>query len=431
MFRTRKSNQPLAASSTFEAARGARARLATCLLVACALIGLSACSLYEHFLDQGSENRGDPSPKQDPGVSSGFQGGNPPSQPGLADSSSWVLSPLDQLPVVGGESSEIIGIFTPLRPPAGGRNSGNKDTILVVAKSGNVLLMHIPSGHLYRLMQLPENISQVAFFPDSALLATVHQHIVEVYSLSSGRPLFSLDRLQTRLNSVAFHPNGRSLVLGASDGRVYRWKFGERPSTGGENEEYKVLERYYGHASVVSSVAPHPFGRIFFSGDWSGTLSAFLLFDRDLFLGEYDPDYFGGRYLSKITPRANAPRPDTVSIVKIAVGHTGKELYVALQDGRVELWEVRGFEKRAEGAIHKGLIYDMVTNADSTKIASAGRDGRVVVWSFVPNADPKLAPAAVVDYEVRSPMVSKLVFLEDGKLYAGSAGGQVFEVKRP
>ena len=407
--------------------------LGTSVLIS-ALVSLCACSLDEHIFRQDRENRGDSKPIQDQAVSHEIQGISSseagPSQ-GQAAISSWRLPQLEQLPVIGETSSEVVGVFTPLRPPTDEDATGNRDTILVVTRSGEVLLFHVPTGQKYRLLKLPDNLSQVAFFRDSALLAVAHQQVVEIWSLSQARVLYTLNRLNTRINSLDFHPQGQSLVIGASDGRVYRWNFFAQEATASAGEEYKILERYYGHSSVVSAVALHPYGRIFFSGDWAGTLSAFLIFDKDLFLGEYDPDLFGGRYLSKSTPRANAPRPDTVSIVKILVSHTGKELYVAMQDGRVELWDVRGFEKRAEGLMHKGLIYDLVISPQGGKLASAGRDGRVLQWSFVASPDPKLPPTAVIDFEVRTPMVSRLVFLDDDRLMAGNAIGQMFEVKRP
>src|SRR5690606_29308945 len=107
------------------------------------------------------------------------------------------------------------------------------------------------------------------------------------------------------------------------------------------------LERYLGHATVVSSIAYHPFGRVFFSGDWRGRLNAWLTYDSDPHEGRYDENIFGGLLFSEQARRAKAKRSGDKSIERLLVSSDGEFLFVATETGSLELWRVRGFRQLA------------------------------------------------------------------------------------
>lgn len=64
----------------------------------------------------------------------------------------------------------------------------------------------------------------VAFSPDSSLLASSNedQKIVRLWDVSSGKQIMTLDLLNN-VNVVAFSPDGRYLIAGCDDGRIYVW----------------------------------------------------------------------------------------------------------------------------------------------------------------------------------------------------------------
>jgi hypothetical protein len=198
---------------------------------------------------------------------------------------------------------------------------------------------------------------------------------VEWLPLTAPEDRVTLEQFETRISAAVIQARTEAVILGGTDSRVYRWL----PSKGTVKSS---IERYIGAASVISAVAAHPKGRVFFSGDWSGGLNAWLPYDADVFEGRFDRNAFLGGLFSDQTPRQRGVRSDTVAISSILVFPSGEHLLVVLQDGRIEWWQMRGFRKVGEVQSHKGLIYHAALDAAGRRVATAGRDGVGKVFSL-------------------------------------------------
>jgi WD40 repeat protein len=243
-----------------------------------------------------------------------------------------------------------------------------------------------------------------------------------IFSVADGSERFRLTKLQTKIMSLDFHPNGESLLLGGADSRVYRWRFRVDPNEVSKSERDKVLERYIGHAGVVGAVRYHPFGRVFFSGDWSGLLVAWLGYDEDPFSGRFDKDIFTGRYFTDKSVRVKGDRVAKDEITHILTSGDGEWLLVAGIAGKIELWRVRGFQQEAEVQAHSGVVYDIAFREDGKRAASVSRDGRIRIWEIKSDASP---PAFELLSDQSYPDVRKLSFLRGGELLAGDTVGNV------
>ncbi|MCO6431552.1 MAG: hypothetical protein J5J00_11885 [Deltaproteobacteria bacterium] len=282
-------------------------------------------------------------------------------------------------------------------------------------------------------------IYQTSFEPNATalhagagLLASARPELVEVYSIGEQRVLYSLNLLKSRVTSMDFAPCADSILIAGADGMVYRWRYALESIATTRSERERSLERYIAHASVVSSVAFHPFGRMFFSADWQGVVSAWRIYDADKFRGEYDVSLFEGGMFTEESQRAKSSRTAGEMVEQMAVSDDGQYLFVGLETGQIEVWQVRGFKGIGQVQAHKGSIRDLKSSPDGRRLASVGRDGFVRVWKL------EIKPSSVVGAneavlekikEFELPKVYEVAFLDAGRLAAGSLGGSVLEIE--
>jgi WD40 repeat protein len=140
-----------------------------------------------------------------------------------------------------------------------------------------------------------------------------------------------------------------------------------------------LFERYVGHGGVVSSVVFHPAGRVFFSGDWTGSLRAWLRYDEDDYRGRWDAVSVPGRFYTEIAVSASAARlPEAIEAV--TVSKDAESLLSATRDGKLQVWSVRGFANRGEVKAHEGEVRSIALDSSGTLAASGGRDGFIRLW---------------------------------------------------
>jgi WD40 repeat protein len=165
------------------------------------------------------------------------------------------------------------------------------------------------------------------------------------------------------------------------DNRIYRWRFLVSGAFLRTWDEEK-FEQYIGHGAVVSALAFHSFGRVFFSGDWNGDLFVWQTYDADEFGGAYDRNIFYSKFYTSVTPRLVQTRNVNDSVERIAVSPDGQWLAIGFATGNIELWMTRGMKWIAYSNLHDGGILGLEFFADSQHLVSLGRDGRVVKWKI-------------------------------------------------
>lgn len=303
--------------------------------------------------------------------------------------------------------------------------------ILSVAKDGRALIWDRSrwrNGELVEARLLFDRqapITAAAAFPEQALVATAAADGIQL--TRGGAPWKTLSKLKARIWSLAFEPNGNSLIIGGSDGLVYRWNYTFSPSS--SRDEEKELERYVGHSGSVTSVVYHPQGRLFFSGDWQGILSAWLQYGSDAYGGNYDENLFGRRFFGEASTRRNASRNNRESIEHITISPDGRLMAVGCNNGGVELVSVRGFNSVAWVAgAHKGMVLDLAFSADGKTLFSLGRDDSVKRWTISPaEEEGKYQLVANATAAVSLPRV--LVPDSRDRALVGTAEGKILEPK--
>ena len=312
-------------------------------------------------------------------------------------------------------------------------STGRQDRALSVNARGETLQWNVAADTFEKLFRITNRIDKVAFSPRAQMLAVSQGRVVSVFSIPEKKKLYSMDRVRGKVTSLGFQPNGEGLIIGAADGNLYRWKFLQESQTTVLDEKAKSFERYTGHSSVVSSVAMHPGGRVIFSGDWSGNLRAWKAYDADPVKAKYEENLFGPKFFADKALFVEKKSSSDDGIERIRVSEDGEFLFVALHSGALELWEVRGFVRRAVVAAHRGLIYDLAISQDGKRLATVGRDGFVRFWKVAEQGgdDRSISTAKVLSFskerETSLPPARTLAFEGDAVL-AGATDGRVFHI---
>lgn len=278
---------------------------------------------------------------------------------------------------------------------------------------------------------LPQSPDTVAICNAAALLAVADPQGVRILHLPDLAPRVQLAALKTRVVSAEFSPECDSLLLGGGDGMVYRWKFASWSNSLGYEDREKLLERYIAHASAVSALAFHPFGRIFFSGDWDGVLNAWLRYDSDAFGGQYDENLSSGTFFtSGGVQRMRASRGSGDDLLHLRISGDGQYLILATQAGILELWKVRGFNRLCQVQAHQGLIYDARFLPDESGVVTLGRDEQVREWKITREPDPAGGPdkfSFALSRKRQQSALRQVLPLPDGRILAGTVDGAVVE----
>ena len=281
------------------------------------------------------------------------------------------------LPTVTAHSTQIEGLFSVQN------QAGLLEQLITVDSSGIIIGWDLRSSitRAYQILKIDTGFTSIAFHRGTLNLAVSYPGLVEVYNLNAKRRDYVLNRVKSRISSMDFDPSGQILLLGGTDGVIYSWSFKKEQENISLREKEKVLERYFGHASVVNAIQYHPFGRVFFSADWYGGISAWLTYQSDRHGGKFDQNIFEGREFSEESNRIKGDRRVTTIVEHMVISKDGEFIFLAAEDGKLELWQVRGFKLVAEIQAHKGTIYSIALSPDGKQIVTNGRDGKLKLWT--------------------------------------------------
>jgi WD40 repeat protein len=311
---------------------------------------------------------------------------------------------------------------------------GNSSLIVTVGKDKKVVMWDLPSGQGTLIRQLNEQPIVATLGAKRALVAFATDSGIFVECIQGCSKTFSFKQLKSRPSSLVFHKDDTSLVIGGLDGRVYRWRFMEEQESSTTEEREMMVERYFAHSAVVSTVAPHPAGRAFFSADWSGNLIGWSSYSADAFGGAFDKNLFRGRFYADIPNAIFASRLPDRGVCSMAISHNGERLALGLEDGNVEVWEVRGFTLAAKKLLHNGRVVSVDISGDGTRVVSAGKDTKVRVTELVDDPAHQINPYALPKLlqevsENPIPLADLVTFISPNQVVVTTKQGNLAEIR--
>ena len=328
-------------------------------------------------------------------------------------------------PSTKGHSGEVLALY-PVSSPS--------PAVLSVGVDGRVLGWDLTTGLGHEVTQLNSSPKVAAVGETKALIAWADGNGVTVACIVGCSQRRTFSRLKVRPTSLAFHDLDTTLLIGGTDGRIYRWRFMEEQDALSPEQLEKMVERYIGHQTVVSGVVGHAVGRAFFSADWDGALIGWLSYSADDHKGAYDRNPFKGRFYTDIPAAQVAARPHDRGISALTISKDGEYIGVGTEDGHIEIWRVKGFMLSARKHVHKGRVTAVALSHDGARIASVGKDSQVHVhtvesdptFTIVPTALPKVLQE-LSDHHI--PLAQIATFVTPARLAVSTKDGPLVEVK--
>jgi WD40 repeat protein len=254
--------------------------------------------------------------------------------------------------------------------------------------------------------QEADGVLGLAWNPDGTVLASAaaYGNKVRLWDGETGEELRALMGHQYVVTSVAFSPDGKTLVSGSRDHTVRVW----------DADSGEQLANLRGHLGQVAEVAFLPGGRI---------VSA----PADLTKEDGVKVWLPGAAQDVVPPA------ERLEVGGLAFSPDGKRLAGGCYnkgEGELRVWDVagRGTSDRPVPAwpAHKGRIYAVAFSPDGGRLASGGqdgKDGKVRVWDAA-------TFARVLDLDGPGRFIAVVAYSPDGRwLVAGGATAQGGELR--
>jgi WD40 repeat protein/tetratricopeptide (TPR) repeat protein len=238
------------------------------------------------------------------------------------------------------------------------RDKGTYNPAFAVVPNGQSAFWSPASGVGGRLIDLataqslgPVDAERAAFSRDGMRLAADRKSEVCITPDSAGKSVLShLPTGTNGVSSLAWHPDGRRLLVGGYDGSV-RFL---------DSESGQLLHSFSGHIGKVNTVEISPDGRLGLSASMDSSARMW--------------DLATGREVRTMRPKGAA------IVTSARFSPDGKTVLTSYADSTADLWDVATGRQVAGLRGHTAGISDAAFSADGRLIATAGAEGAVRLW---------------------------------------------------
>ena len=304
--------------------------------------------------------------------------------------------------------------------------SPDSRTLVTGSWRGELHLWDVVSGtHKAELLGHPSRISSVTFSPDGKTLASGGGDKLYLWDVETGGRKLSITGHTSGVYSIAFSPDGRTFASGYEE-QIFLWDTTTRTH---------AATLFVGDWTVNTSLAFNPDGRTLASQDGSlihlwdinnwthsatikgygQTISGYVRYRSIAF----SPD---GRFLARNTSNGallwyagrtykTALTGHADDVTSIAFSYDSRTLASGSVDTTVRLWDVNTDENKATFAGHTDSVMSVAFSPDGSLLASGSDDNTIILWD-VDTGEPKTTFVAHTDG------VNDVAFSPDGKTLA-------------
>jgi WD40 repeat protein len=244
--------------------------------------------------------------------------------------------------------------------------SADGKKIAAGGQEGDVLVADLPGAHVRRLKPrdptVSEQVVDVALSEDSSMLAVAIQNGQVLLDRTSaarlGNPLPNNSRQPPFALDLAISPDGKTLAAGRTDGTIVLWDVKSRKLAG---------RPFHAPGNEVRSLAFSPDGSLLVSASAETAVRIWDV-DRRSVSGE--------------------PLQGRERLISVRFSPDGRLVAAGTENGAVVLFDVASRQPLGlplEG--HTGSVFSVAFATGGTRLASAGADGRVLLWDVQPWAD--------------------------------------------
>ena len=269
----------------------------------------------------------------------------------------------------------------------------------------------------------------VAWSPDGELLASAAENVIRLWEAQSGREIRAFEGHHSRVTSVCFSPDGKSLASGSNDKTIRLWHV----------DSGREIRAFSGHQREVNSVCFSPDGKNLASGSDDETvrlwhvdshweIRAFSGHQREVNSVCFSPD---GKSL------ASGSRDTTVrlwqidsgrevrafsghhrEVTSVAFSPDGKSLAGGSDDNTIRLWRVDSGRQSGAFFGHRDTVRSVAFSPDGKNLASGSDDCTVRLWQMG-------SVREIRAFSRHQGQVTSVAFSPDGKSLASSSGNTV------
>lgn len=201
------------------------------------------------------------------------------------------------------------------------------------------------------------NVTSVAFSPDGkTVVSGSEDNTLKLWNVATGKELRTLSGHSSVVSSVAFSPDGKTVLSGSRDNTLKLWDV----VTG------KELRSFRGHINEITSVAYSPNGKTVLSGSAGRLLKLW--------------DVTTGKELRSFYGHTNA-------VTSVTYAPDGKTVLSGSWDSSLRLWDVQSGKELRSFRGHKNSVESVAYAPDGKTVLSGSVDGTLKLWDVETGAE--------------------------------------------
>ncbi|MHC5749688.1 MAG: WD40 domain-containing protein [Nostoc sp.] len=227
-------------------------------------------------------------------------------------------------------------------------------------------------------------VNSVGFSPDGKTLASgSDDNTIKLWDISTGKAIKTLTGHSSKVYSIGFSPDGKTLASSSGDKTIKLWDV----STG------KAIKTLTGHSRSVWGVGFSLDGKTLASGSGDKTIKLW--------------DVSTGKAIKTLTGHSR-------SVWGVGFSPDGKTLASGSDDKTIKLWDVSTGKSIKTLTGHRSLVYSVGFSPDGKTLASGSDDNTIKLWDVSTGK-------AIKTLTEHSSLVYSVGFSPDGKTLASGS----------